>query len=82
MTAPEGSRRFVTSADDNESLYAYCCIDRPAYHYMHLGYGMHTCLGDQVSRVQVPEIIKRLLTLTGLRAAGPIDFRGGVFPES
>ena len=24
MTAPESSRRFVTTADDNESLYAYC----------------------------------------------------------
>lgn len=58
------------------------CIDRPSFHYMHLGYGMHTCLGDQVSRVQVPEIVKRLLKLPELRPAGPIDFKDGPFPES
>ncbi len=49
---------------------------------MHLGYGMHTCLGDQVSRVQIPETIKRLLKLPGLRPSGPMDFKGGPFPES
>jgi cytochrome P450 len=57
-------------------------IDRPPHHYMHLGYGMHTCLGDHVSRVQVPEIVKRLLKLPGVRPTGPIDFKGGAFPES
>lgn len=59
---------------------------RPGYHYMHLGYGLHTCLGDQVSEVQVPTIIKALLRLKNLRrapgAAGEIDFKGGPFPES
>jgi len=56
--------------------------DRPAYHYMHLGYGMHTCLGDQISRVQIPEIVKHLLKLPELRPTGPIDMKGGPFPES
>lgn len=55
--------------------------DRPEYHYMHLGYGMHTCLGDQVSRVQVPEIVKRILQIPGVRPVGEIDFEGGPFPE-
>lgn len=58
------------------------CIDRPDYHYMHMGYGLHTCLGDQVSRVQVPTIIKQLLKLPKLRPVGEIDFEGGPFPES
>lgn len=61
-------------------------LDRPPHHYMHLGYGLHTCLGDQVSRVQVPEVIKGLLLRPGLRrAAGPagqIDFRGSQLPEA
>ena len=57
------------------------CIDRPDYHYMHLGYGMHTCLGDQVSRVQIPEIVKHLLKLPNIRPAGKIDYQGGPFPE-
>jgi len=57
------------------------CLDRPDYHYLHLGYGLHTCLGDQVSRVQIPEIIKRLLKLPNLRPEGEIDFRDGPFAE-
>jgi cytochrome P450 len=56
-------------------------IDRPESVYMHLGYGLHTCLGDQVSRVQVPEIVRRILQIPGVRPAGPIDFAGGPFPE-
>lgn len=57
------------------------CIDRPAYHYMHFGYGLHSCLGDQVSLVMVPGIVKRLLALPRLRPAGPIDKQGGPWPE-
>jgi cytochrome P450 len=60
--------------------------DRPRYHYMHLGYGLHTCLGDQVSEVQVPMVIKALLLKKNLRratgSAGQIDFKRGPFPES
>lgn len=61
-------------------------IDRPAYHYMHFGYGDHVCLGDQVSLQEAPEIARQIL-LAGFtsRAAGPagrIDMRGGPFPES
>lgn len=58
------------------------CIDRPPHHYLHLGYGLHTCLGDQLSRVQIPEIIKRLLKLPNLRSGSGIDRNGGPFPES
>jgi hypothetical protein len=50
---------------------------------MHLGYGMHTCLGDQISRIQVPEIIKRILQIPGVRPVGGIDYGvgpGGVGP--
>lgn len=60
--------------------------DRPAYHYMHFGYGDHVCLGDQVSLQQAPEIARQIL-LAGYtrRADGPagrIDMQGGPFPES
>lgn len=59
--------------------------DRPDYHYMHFGYGNHVCLGDQVSRVQIPEIVKRLLLRGNLRRAdgdrGQLDFQDGPFPE-
>ena len=57
------------------------CLDRPAYHYMHMGYGEHTCLGDNISRVQVPEIVKHLLLLPNVRQVAEADFEGGPFPE-
>ncbi len=61
-------------------------IDRPDYHYMHMGYGNHVCLGDQVSWVQAPEIARQLVSKPGFRRApgdaGKIDFKGGQFPES
>lgn len=63
-----------------------CCpdafvTDRPDYHYMHMGYGLHTCLGDQISRVQVPQLVKALLKRPNLRPTSKIDFQGGPFPE-
>jgi cytochrome P450 len=61
-------------------------LDRPAFHTMHLGYGHHRCLGDHLSLIQVPEILKRLLRRPGLRRAcgsrGSIDRKGGPFPEN
>lgn len=66
-------------------------LDRPAYHYLHLGYGLHTCLGDQISRVQIPEIIKQLLLLPDIKQLEPISHYGSPhlaegekspFPES
>jgi len=60
-------------------------LDRPAYHYMHMGYGLHTCLGDHVSTVQVPEIVKQIVRAGDIsRLDGPegqIDVNGGPFPE-
>lgn len=60
-------------------------LGRPDYQFMHLGYGHHTCLGDQVSLVQVPTIVQRLLLRKNLRRApgndGQVDARGGPFPE-
>jgi cytochrome P450 len=46
--------------------------DRPDYHYMHFGYGMHECFGVYMNRVMIPEICKAVLKLPKLRrAAGP-----------
>jgi cytochrome P450 len=56
-------------------------LDRPDHHYLHLGYGLHRCLGDHVSKVQVPEIIKSLLVQKNLRRVSEIDMAGGPFPE-
>jgi cytochrome P450 len=58
---------------------------RPAYLYMHFGYGLHTCFGQYVNRVQIPGILKPLLKRKNLRRAageaGQLAYRGP-FPST
>jgi cytochrome P450 len=56
-------------------------IDRPEYLNMHFGYGLHTCFGQYVNRVQIPAILKPLLKRRGLRRAGDLQYEGP-FPSS
>lgn len=60
-------------------------IDRPNYHYMHFGYGHHTCLGDRIGLMMIPEVIKQILLRPGVRLIpgdeGKIDFQDSPFPE-
>lgn len=44
-------------------------LDRPDYHYMHFGFGMHTCFGQYINMVQIPLIVKSLLRCKNLRRA-------------
>jgi cytochrome P450 len=47
-------------------------IGRPDYIYLHFGFGLHSCFGQYVNRVQIPGILKPLLQRKGLRRApGP-----------
>ncbi|HEX2024396.1 MAG TPA: hypothetical protein VHF00_06795, partial [Acidimicrobiales bacterium] len=48
------------------------------------GHGMHTCFGEQVNLVQMPEIVAALLKLDGLRLAPGGERRivyEGPFPD-
>jgi len=53
---------------------------RPDYHYLHFATGFHACFGRYVSRVQIPQILKPLLRLKGLRPAGAPEY-DGTFPD-
>lgn len=59
--------------------------DRPDYHYLHFGYGLHTCFGRYINLVQIPEIVKIVLRLPNLRRssgdAGVLKY-DGPFPQS
>ena len=58
--------------------------DRPMSAYMHFGHGMHTCFGEHVNLVQMPELVAALLRVDGLRpAAGPEGriLYDGPFPD-
>lgn len=55
-------------------------LDRPDYHYMPFGYGMHTCSGYYVNMVQIPMILKAILKKENLTReqgdAGKMECRG------
>ncbi len=55
--------------------------DRPDYHYLHFATGLHACFGRYISRIQVPQILKPLLKLQGLRATGAPVY-DGTFPQT
>jgi cytochrome P450 len=53
---------------------------RPDYHYLHFATGLHACFGRYISQIQIPQILKPLLKLPGLRPAGAPDY-DGTFPQ-
>jgi cytochrome P450 len=73
--------RFVDSPNEFR-------IGRPEYASMMWGYGLHTCFGQYINRVQIPGILKPLLCRKNLRRApgdagqlgytGPFPTRLGV----
>lgn len=44
-------------------------LGRPDEVYLHMGHGQHRCLGDFVSLIAVPQMIKAVLLLKGVRPA-------------
>jgi cytochrome P450 len=44
-------------------------LDRPAWQYMHFGYGLHTCFGRYINAVQLPRILAAILKQPNLRRA-------------
>jgi cytochrome P450 len=54
---------------------------RPDYHYLHFATGLHACFGRYISRIQIPQILKPLLKLEGLRAVGAPEY-DGTFPQT
>ncbi|MCP5243298.1 cytochrome P450 [Nitrosomonas sp.] len=44
-------------------------LDRPAYSYMHFGFGLHTCFGQYINMTQIPGIVKAVLKQNTLRRA-------------
>ena len=59
-------------------------LDRPHYHYLHFGHGLHECLGRYVGYQQVPILVQAVLKQHNLRraagAAGELELRDQIFP--
>lgn len=56
-------------------------LDRPDENYLFFGYEHHRCLGEQISRIQIPLLVKHVVTLSKLRRPeggdqfNPLDLR-------
>ena len=60
-------------------------MDRPRRLYMHTGFGAHECLGAFVGDAMVPETVRQILRLPGIRLLpdgnSHVDAAGGPFAE-
>lgn len=58
---------------------------RPPSSYLHFGLGHHECLGRHVGGVAIPEAVRQIVRLPGIRVVqgdtGRVDFADGPFPE-
>ncbi|WP_210407196.1 cytochrome P450, partial [Hydrocoleum sp. CS-953] len=77
VLAGVGSAMFDPAVVTNPDEFL---IDRPNYNYMHFGYGSHTCLGEHIAGVVVPEVVKQILLRPGLRFLpgdeGKVEYQG------
>jgi cytochrome P450 len=51
------------------------------YHYFHFGFGSHECLGKYVGMVMIPEMVRQVLLIRGIRADGRIRYQESHLPE-
>ncbi len=54
---------------------------RPYGNSFHFGFGSHECMGKEIGRVMIPEMVKQVLLRPEIQALGPIDKNGGAVPE-
>ncbi len=77
VLASAGSAMFDENVVKNPEQFS---IDRPNYNYMHFGYGSHTCLGEHIAGVVVPEVVKQIMLRPGLRLLpgeeGKVQYQG------
>lgn len=77
VLAGVGSAMFDGAVVTNPDEFS---IERPKYNYMHFGYGSHTCLGEHLGAVIVPEVIKQILLRPGIKLLpgdeGKVEYQG------
>ena len=54
---------------------------RPYGNSFHFGFGSHECMGKEIGRVMIPEMVRQVLLRPEIQALGSIDKSGGAVPE-
>jgi cytochrome P450 len=79
MLVGVGSGMFDPTVVTNPDQFS---IDRPKHNYMHFGHGSHTCLGEHIAGVVVPEVIKQIMLRPGVRFLpgdeGKVQYQGNI----
>lgn len=87
---PKGTLVFASLASamaDSFELDAPRSIrtDRPDYHYMHFGHGLHECFGRFVGQAMLPLLLTPVLARADLRRAegeaGELELADGFYPR-
>ena len=73
------SAMFDVTAFQNPEEFQASRSDSNAFHF---GRGLHECLGRHIGRLMIPEIVRQVLLLPEIEAAGPVDKQGGPVPEA
>lgn len=72
------SAMFDAAAFPNPTLFD---PSRPMTNAFHFGQGLHECLGRHIGGQMIPEIVRQVLRLPGIREERPIRYLDGPVPE-
>ena len=55
--------------------------DRNFYHNFNFGFGQHECMGKYVGMEMIPEMVRQVVLLDGLRSDERISYRNPLYPD-
>ncbi|RLT94000.1 cytochrome P450 [Ketobacter sp.] len=86
-TIPKGTN--VLMLTQSAMFDDYCHLNpeqfipqRNWYHHFNFGFASHDCIGKHIGRVMIPEMVRQVMRLDGLRATSAMDYQDGPFPET
>lgn len=72
------SAMFDPYAYDNPDEFI---TERNFYHNFTFGFASHDCLGKYIGMEMIPEMVRQVMLLPGIKSLGPMDYKNGPFPE-
>lgn len=85
-TIPKGTNVLTLTQSAMFDSYAYDNPDefnayRNWYHNFNYGFASHDCLGKYIGMAMIPEMVRQVMLRNNIKAAAPINYKDGPFPE-
>jgi cytochrome P450 len=85
-TIPKGTNVLTLTQSAMFDSYAYDNPDefnsyRNWYHNFNYGFASHDCLGKYIGMAMIPEMVRQVMLRDNIKAASPMDYKDGPFPE-